>query len=81
MTTFSSLSDIEMIALVKADDEQAFAELYKRYWKKLYQTAYDIIQQEQVAQDVVQEVFISLRSSRLTFYTRNDPEISFCLFT
>jgi len=34
--------------------------IYKLYWKKLYHIAYNLLQSEQEAEDVVQDVFSSL---------------------
>lgn len=64
MTAYSTFSDLQLITLLKQDDESAFSELYQRYWKKLYQTANNIIQNEAAAQDAVQEVFISFWNRR-----------------
>nr|WP_255552947.1 sigma-70 family RNA polymerase sigma factor [Longitalea arenae] len=45
-------------------DEMAFAEIYNRYWKCLYTSAHNILQVKEVAQDAVQEVFVSLWKRR-----------------
>lgn len=60
----TALSDPELTRLMKLDDRAAFTELYERYWKALFKTAHNIIQDEAAAQDVVQEVFISLWNRR-----------------
>ncbi|SDM50555.1 RNA polymerase sigma-70 factor, ECF subfamily [Daejeonella rubra] len=64
MHTYSILTDIQLINLLKSDDESAFTEIYNRYWKVLFQTSYSIIQDEESAKDVVQNVFISLWQRR-----------------
>ena len=64
MHTYSILTDIQLINLLKSDDESAFTEIYNRYWKILFQTSYSIIQDEESAKDVVQNVFISLWQRR-----------------
>lgn len=38
----------------------AFAEIYNRYWALLYKHAYRLIKDQDLAQDVVQEVFVNL---------------------
>lgn len=62
---YSGLNDTELLDLLKADDEAAFAELYNRYWKLLFVTANNILQNYTSAQDVVQDVFASLWQRRL----------------
>ncbi|MBO9570924.1 MAG: RNA polymerase sigma-70 factor, partial [Chitinophagaceae bacterium] len=47
-----------------ANDEQAFSHIYDRYWKSLYVTANNILQNPTAAQDIVQEVFTSLWQRR-----------------
>jgi RNA polymerase sigma-70 factor (family 1) len=58
--SYSGIDDIQLIRLLKNENEEAFAEIYNRYWKLLYTTAYNIIQDQFYAQEAVQEVFISL---------------------
>lgn len=49
---------------MRADDEAAFATLYQRYWEDCYRTACKMIYLEDVAQDVVQEVFFRVWERR-----------------
>jgi RNA polymerase sigma-70 factor (family 1) len=53
-------SDEELLALVQADDQAAFEQIYTKYWSKLYLLAYNIVRDRQVAEDIVQEVLVSL---------------------
>nr|WP_255539696.1 sigma-70 family RNA polymerase sigma factor [Longitalea luteola] len=53
-----------MLRKLHHGDEMAFAEIYNRYWKSLYTSAHNILQVKEVAQDAVQEVFISLWKRR-----------------
>ncbi len=64
MTNYSDLTDSQLIDLLKGDNESAFTEIYSRYWKPLFDTAYSIIQDEDSAKDIVQNVFISLWQRR-----------------
>ena len=41
-------------------DENAFNEIYSAYWKSLYITAHNILQNNNAAEDVVQEIFTAL---------------------
>lgn len=59
--SYAVLDDAELQRIVREkDDHNAFQEIYNRYWKLLLYKAYNIIQDKIVAQDLVQEVFISL---------------------
>jgi len=60
----STYSDEQLVTLLSESDEQAFAEIYTRYWKALYIAANNILQIKEAAQDAVQEVFISLWKRR-----------------
>jgi RNA polymerase sigma-70 factor (ECF subfamily) len=54
------LIDQDLIALLRNDDRDAFAEIYKRYWTVMYMHALKMIRNEDDARDIVQEVFTSL---------------------
>lgn len=45
-------------------DEAAFTEIYNRYWEKLYVIAYNRLEQQQFAEDIVHDVFICLWEGR-----------------
>lgn len=67
-------------ALLIADDEQeAFRLLYDRYWEVLYGKALHRIGNDADAQDVVQEVFISVWRNKNTIQTKDS--LSTYLFT
>jgi RNA polymerase sigma-70 factor (family 1) len=53
-----------LTARLKAGDEAAFTEIYERYWQPLLRTAYHILQDRDLAQDIVQNVFIALWQRR-----------------
>jgi RNA polymerase sigma-70 factor (family 1) len=64
MSAHSDFSDQELLVLLADGDHAAFAEVYARYWNGLYHTAFGILRQEDIAQDIVQEVFIDLWNRR-----------------
>lgn len=64
MVNYVAFTDKELLDLIKEGDDTAFSEIYKRYWKEMYHNACKIMQDEDVAQDIVQEVFISLWNRR-----------------
>lgn len=59
-STYAALSDRQLLDLLRENDEQALAEIYERYWSKLYLQAYNVIRNRQVSEDIVQEVIVQL---------------------
>ena len=61
-----TLSDEELLVLIKQDKLSAFKELYSRYWKKLYAEAYKRLTSKELAEEIVQELFTNLWLQRHT---------------
>lgn len=61
-----TLSDDTLQRLSKGD-EDAFRLIYDRYLKVVYHTAFRYLHREELAQDIVQEVFYTLWSKRERF--------------
>lgn len=53
-------TEAELLAGLQSHDEQAFGFLYDRYSKALYNIILQIIPQQELAEDVLQEVFIKI---------------------
>ena len=49
-----------LVARFKAGDEEAFIELYNQMYQKIYFLAFSIVKDKYLAQDVIQETFISV---------------------
>jgi RNA polymerase sigma-70 factor (family 1) len=60
VAALESLSDQELLALLKEGDRIAFGEIYKRYWSVMYMHALKMLRQKEDARDAVQELFTSL---------------------
>lgn len=60
MHDYPTYSDEQLLALLKEDDQQAFEQLYSRYWKKLFTLAFHKLQSRQDAEDIVHDIFASL---------------------
>lgn len=58
MTTEKSTSAFQL------DDREAFTELYHRYWDLLYKHVLSRVADNAIAQDIVQDVFVSLWQKR-----------------
>lgn len=56
----TKLSDEDLLKLVSQGDQNAFGIIFEKYWKRLYSYAYRIYREEEICEDVVQEIFISL---------------------
>lgn len=64
MKLTNNYTDSELVILLKNGAEDAFTEIYSRYWKSLFQRAYSILRDDDAAKDAVQDVFISLWNRR-----------------
>ncbi len=77
MTT--AATDEELVDGVLGGEENAFSELYERYRRPVYSTAYRIIQNAEDAQDATQEIFVKLYRS-LASWNRDKARFSSWLF-
>ena len=66
MVAYESQSDIEIADLLKSGDQAAFTELYNRFKGLLYVYACKITRDEDIAEDLVQDIFIYLWDKRQT---------------
>ncbi|MFD0795635.1 RNA polymerase sigma factor [Mucilaginibacter litoreus] len=60
-------SEEELLQLLKNDNVLAFDRIYNNYWKALYHAAYSRVNDEEVAKDIVQNVFIDIWQKRSKF--------------
>ncbi|WPQ60226.1 RNA polymerase sigma-70 factor [Chitinophaga sancti] len=60
------LTDDLLLRLLQASDENAFRVLYQRYWKKLFTTACYKLKSKEAAEEIVQNIFVSLWEKRAT---------------
>lgn len=56
----STHTDEVLLQLMSSDDQEAFTLIYRRYWEGLFITAAKALRGKQEAEDVVQDVFLSL---------------------
>ncbi|SMD10419.1 RNA polymerase sigma factor [Pedobacter nyackensis] len=62
MKDYSELTDQMLGQLILRQDKLAYTEIYKRYWSLLYQHARRMLQNDEEAKNVVQDVFLMLWS-------------------
>jgi RNA polymerase sigma-70 factor (family 1) len=66
-------TDEGVLRRMAAGDEGAFKMLYDRYWTVLYDKAYQRLKNQQQAEDIVQELFVSLWLRREELSVDNLP--------
>lgn len=72
MKIYPDLTDSELIALLCDGDENAFAEIYNRYWKQVLYFAAQKTGDMTVAEDIVQDVFVSLWKRRTSLDIKSE---------
>ncbi|EHQ25784.1 RNA polymerase sigma factor [Mucilaginibacter paludis] len=60
MPLYKELADDQILQSWISGDDQAFAEIYNRYWKRLVALAYTHTKDKFLAEEITQEVFLSL---------------------
>lgn len=60
MGRYSGLTDEQLLILLKKGDELAFAAIYERYWPLLLNHARRMLQDDDEAYDVLQDIFLKL---------------------
>ncbi|MES2456132.1 MAG: RNA polymerase sigma-70 factor [Bacteroidota bacterium] len=57
-------TDIELVELLRSGNRNAFTEIYNRYWNKLFTAAANKLEDFQAAEDIVQQLFITIWDRR-----------------
>lgn len=78
MAKLKAYSDEALLELLRHQELNAFEEIYRRYWKKLYSMCYKRVQSREISEELVQDIFTSLWMSRAT---RSIENLSAYLFT
>lgn len=58
--------DDELMNRLKNDDRRSFDVIYTKYWSKLYISAYNILRNREISEDIIQEIFVALWLKRST---------------
>ncbi|WP_443939211.1 RNA polymerase sigma factor [Pedobacter sp. MW01-1-1] len=67
------MEDQLLLILIKKDDRRAFAQLFDRYHDLVYTQLYNKLRDQAEANDIVQDVFLKLWSSRKELDVQNLP--------
>lgn len=54
------LDDVQLLGLIRENNDAAFQEIYDRYWTALYNAAFKRLRSAHLAEEMVQEVFLNL---------------------
>ncbi len=60
----NSFDDTKLAVLLREGNEEAFTEIYNRYWRKLYFVAIKLLKSSEKAEEVIQEVFLTIWEKR-----------------
>ncbi len=55
---YKEFQDNELLLKLSDDDQNAFDEIYRRYWGDMFQSAYNLLREREACMDIVQELFI-----------------------
>lgn len=64
--SYADFTDDILARLLRTSDEQAFREIYQRHWQKLYRLALRKTSSGTTAEEIVQEIFLTLWHKRET---------------
>jgi RNA polymerase sigma factor (sigma-70 family) len=64
LNRYRSLDDTTLVSLLMEGDRKAFDEIYDRYWKRLYNDTYKRLKSIEKIEEIVQDVFSNLWTSR-----------------
>ena len=68
---FNKLSDYQFLSLIKQGNQMAFNYFYDKYWKGLFAYAYNILNEKELAEDVLHEVFTRIWINKETIEISN----------
>ncbi len=60
--SYKTFSDEQLVEFLQQGNSLAFAEIYQRYWYKMFNVAYHSLGNKQEAEEIVQDVFVTIWS-------------------
>ena len=79
MIIVDSLSDFELIGLLKSDSEKAFRIIYERYWDRIFSVAFHRLKDEADAEELVQDIFYNFWKRRSSFHLQKSLDNYFAV--
>ena len=70
LPAISTLNEKDMLSRLREGDEMALTALYKAHWKSLFLSAYTVIKDKEVCEDIVQDLFLQVWRKRETLEIR-----------
>jgi len=64
LRAYISWTDDALLLALAADDRAAFAEIYERYWYRVFAVAYRKLKSREIAEELVQDLFATLWHKR-----------------
>lgn len=77
MPGWQDLDDYQLIQMSKDGDTQAFGELYERHYQSVFRFLYAHLDNRQDAEDLMEEVFLSVWHSVANYKEKGVPFIAF----
>ncbi len=71
MSNYTSHTDDRLLSAIQVDDEKAFSELFERYWRKAHRMANTKVHSKEIAEEIVQDLFITLWDKRSSLHIHN----------
>lgn len=65
------LDDCQLLDRLRRDDGAAFESLYNKYWKRLYDFAYSKTRDTNVAEEILQDLFVTVWEKRESLQVAN----------
>ena len=60
MSIYSKYSDGELLKFLRGGNEEAFREIYERYWKRMFYKAGKNLNNAALAEELVQDIFLDI---------------------
>lgn len=76
---YISLSEEKLLDLIKKDQNDAFKFLFQKYYSRLLRYAIRFVQEKEIAEDIIQEVFISFWEKRQLLKSISLSSLLFCM--
>ena len=71
MSEKNRVSEEYLIAGLKGGDEEAFTKIYKEYWYRMFQVAWRKLENKEIAEELIQDIFTRLWKERAHLHIQN----------